>query len=116
MLLLSEPIDFNVFPNVRPLCLPDPRPKMDVKAGVEVTVAGWGVMGGGQGQSETLQKATLQTVSNVKCRKAYPTYDPTSLQATHLCAYKGTWSMSSLQKWIQIVNKQLPFFKNQLLL
>ena len=89
ILVMTEPIDFKKWPNIRPICLPDPNRYADVQAGVEATVAGWGLVGDNEGQSLILKKATLYTVTNEQCAKAYgPTLGET-LQANQLCAYRN---------------------------
>lgn len=87
ILILSEPIDFDVFPNIRPLCLPDPRKYLDVGPGTRSTVAGWGLVGATLGQSWILKKAVLNTVANDKCQDAYKSY-PKGILETHICAYE----------------------------
>ena len=87
ILELENPIDFDRHPKIRPLCLPDPRPKRDVKVNTDVFVAGWGKTNYHGLQATVLQKTNLKIVSNQDCQKAYNAKYPDSILSEHLCAY-----------------------------
>ena len=86
LLTLNEPIDFISYPNIRPICLPDPRSKLDTKDGYGAIVAGWGTVGFSQPQSYSLKAAKLKVQNNEFCEKKFPRYLG-SLLDTHMCAY-----------------------------
>ena len=91
ILELENAIDFERHPKIRPLCLPDPRPRKDIKVDTEVFVAGWGKTNYQGFQATILQKTNLKVVSNQDCQKAYNDKYPDSIVPEHLCAYaKGT--------------------------
>ena len=48
-------------------------------------MAGWGLQGNGDGQSVTLLKTILSTVTNQDCKNAY---GGKGLFSKHLCAYR----------------------------
>jgi hypothetical protein len=59
---------------------------MDVEDGIDMVVAGWGLVGEDKGQSIELKKANITSVSNDACQSHYNNY-PGAILDTHLCAY-----------------------------
>jgi len=65
LLRLSEPVDFAMYPHIRPICLPaDPSEDYD---GFLATVAGWGATSQGGPTSNYLQSAEVNVLSNEDC-------------------------------------------------
>jgi len=69
LLKLKDPVDFNKYPNIRPICLPSN--KNESYAGSRAIVAGWGATGKFKGQSNVLLEATVAVLSNTKCKRIY---------------------------------------------
>jgi len=65
LLKLEDPVDFNKFPNIRPICLPSNE--NEIYAGSRAIVAGWGATGENEGQSRVLLEATVAVLSNEEC-------------------------------------------------
>merc|ERR1712013_293159 len=65
LLRLSDPVDFALYPHIRPICLPvDPSEDYE---GFLATVAGWGATSQGGPTSNYLQSAEVNVLSNDEC-------------------------------------------------
>ena len=65
MIKLETEVDFQAYPNIRPICLPtDPS---ETYTGVTATVTGWGAKCGGQ-LATVLNEVNLTVLSNVACK------------------------------------------------
>jgi len=72
LLRLSDPVDFAMYPHIRPVCLPkDPTEDYD---GFLATVAGWGATSEGGSTSNYLQSADVTVLSNEDCNGAEYAY------------------------------------------
>jgi len=98
LLKLSETVDYNRYPNIRPICLPDGSYKN--YDGEGVVVAGWGdtrvtyssrgslVKGRSSSPANKLQKISLRLVNQNTCRDIFQKLSRTSfqIQEDNLCA------------------------------
>ena len=65
LLRLAEPVDFNSFPNIRPVCLPENSE--ETYAENFATVSGWGTTSSGGSLSNYLQEVMVNVLSNEEC-------------------------------------------------
>jgi len=100
---LSTPVDFNRYPHIRPVCLPD-RAEIDYIDQI-ATVSGWGlqnvdykkyakegiIKGVGYGRAKILKKLDVKLVSQAKCRNIYrQVAEDIKLKESNLCAVSLT--------------------------
>ena len=66
MIKLDREVDFQAYPNIRPICLPtDPS---ETYTGVTATVTGWGTTSYGGQLSNVLNEVDLNVLSNEVCK------------------------------------------------
>jgi len=66
LLKLDDPVDFNKYPNIRPICLPSNGGENYAES--RAIVAGWGATSEFEGQSNVLLEATVEVLSNKECK------------------------------------------------
>ncbi|KAI9554770.1 hypothetical protein GHT06_020047 [Daphnia sinensis] len=77
--------------SISPVCLPAPSSDVDIYAGKDGMVMGWGVLSYGGSSPSALQQATAPIITNAECRQIYS--DPGQIPNHMLCA--STLSTSS---------------------
>jgi len=69
LLKLKDPVDFDNYPNIRPICLPSNS--RENYAGSRAIVAGWGVTGENERHSDVLLEANVTVISDTDCGRIY---------------------------------------------
>jgi len=67
LLKLQQPVDFNKYSHIRPICLPSNS--SEKYWGSRAIVAGWGKTGENEGPSNVLLEANVTVLSNIECTK-----------------------------------------------
>ena len=67
LLKLEDPVDFDQYPNIRPICLPSNKNESYTES--RAIVAGWGATGESEGRSYVLLEATVEVLSNETCKR-----------------------------------------------
>jgi len=83
LLRLKEPVDFDMYPHIRPVCLPFSNE--EDYAGETATVTGWGTTSSDGDLSNTLKEVDVTVLTNENCWQNYG-YDSAYITDDMICA------------------------------
>ena len=84
LLKMATPLNFDDYPHIRPVCLPE-NDSNDY-SGFVATVTGWGTTASGGSTSNKLREVNVDVISNDQCRNDF-SYSSSSITDQMMCAY-----------------------------